>query len=134
LGNSKEKKKKKETITDVSEDEDFSESASLTKIFKKSLPSNTDDDVYVFLASNGVTLLPHESGHETSNHSGCSHHPSPHHIIDKSSLHCPMDTSQKGVVPAIPIQKPFLKAPGSIPGKRRSNSVQSQHAPSTLTK
>jgi len=125
-GSSKEKEKKGKTVANVAEDEVTTESASLASIFKSSLPSDDNGDVHVFIASEVVSLLSRESGHDTFIDSGCSRHLSPRreyfldetftilkkpikvHLGDastiqatgKGSLRYLMDTPQ-GIVPAI---------------------------------
>ena len=77
-GNSKEKDKKgKKTVANIAEDEVTTESASLASVFKSSLPSDDNGDVYVFIASEVITLLSCESSHDTFIDSGCSCNLSP---------------------------------------------------------
>ena len=126
-GSSKEKDKKgKKTVANIAEEEVTTEGASLASVFKSSLPSDDDGDVHIFIASEAITLLSHESSHDTFIDSSCSCHHSPHHkyFLDetfttlrkpikvylrdvstiqatgKGSLCYLMDTP-KGIVPAI---------------------------------
>jgi transposase InsO family protein len=125
-GSSKEKDKKGKTVANIAEDEVTTESASLASIFKSSLSSDDNGDVHIFIASEVVSLLSRESGHDTFIDSGCSRHLSPRreyfldetfttlkkpikvHLGDAStiqatgrgSLRYLMDTP-KGIVPAI---------------------------------
>ena len=127
-GNSREKKKEKRAIANIAEDESVSESASLAAIFRSSLPSDEDasGEIHLFIASDVIAFLSHESSHDTFIDSGCSRHLSPRHeyFIDdsftilkkpinvhlgdastiqatrKGSLHYLMDTPQ-GIVPAV---------------------------------
>jgi len=127
-GNSREKKKEKRAIANIAEDESVSESASLAAIFRSSLPSDEDasGEIHLFIASDVITFLSHESSHDTFIDSGCSCHLSPRreyfiddsftilkkpinvHLGDastiqatrKGSLRYLMDTPQ-GIVPAV---------------------------------
>ena len=100
-GSSKEKDKKgKKTVANIAEDEVTTESASLASVFKSSLPSDDDGDVHVFIASEVITLLSHESSHNFID-SGCSHHLSPCHeyFLDETftTLKKPIKVHLKGM-------------------------------------
>ena len=125
-GNLREKKKEKRAIVNITEDGTVSKSASLAAIFKSSLPSDEEVEVHLFIASDVIAFISHESSHDTFVDSGCSCHFSPHHkyfidktftilkkpinihlgdastiqAIGKGSLHYLMDTP-KDIVPAI---------------------------------
>ena len=85
-GNSREKKKEKRAIANIAEDETVSKSASLAAIFKSSLPSDEEGEVHLFIASDVIAFISHESSHDTFIDSGCSCHLSPRceYFIDET--------------------------------------------------